>query len=857
MGKVIVVNVHCLDGVTCVTDSHFFHKDSGCQLVISGLNLETGTQVHFSLTEKSGKPVSMIGVSDNGILSVDVPDNVLNSNTKRNDYDIYAFVYCTDENSGWTEHEIVIPVRMRPDKEFENPTSEELTAFDKIAQYVSETAESIADDREQINKNKEDIEYLKEHGAGGGDSEDYKLPQATETNLGGVKASPKTDNDTVEARIVADGKLYVPAYPEQNEIPVDSALDKTSTNPVQNKAVAEAVDRLSQTIADHENDTTKHITSAERTKWNKNTADIATLNETLANMQVTIVESVEEMTDTSKQYVLKSTGTVWEYKETTTKKEVTVTDTIEATDDNPYYDNSRLSSSATEHTFSTQKGYHVTPKIDLTKYAGKTIQLHLEGAVYVTESNTNYIMNRAWDTSDTQMFARGYSNVANSTGMGSWHNIEVSIEDSTNAILTIDMPLTYSSAYLEIGYLAFCGQGAVADSNIYITYTGTETVTETAWVDTGVAFGSGGSGIDTETLAKISELNNEGADPATIKLLTQPVLDFYNAGAYSDSDYTTSHLEKITYPCRADIPVPFTVKWNHNEDAMRTTLVLDTKAIGTVNNYRMRIYDVTGFDNYPLYNLLPNTRYYYKVTHVLADGNLVEAKSGTFTTSSETIRLLNIDGTQNVRDLGGWTGLYGKTVKYGKLIRGASLSDSSFNGLIVTGKGRLSLGELKIQAELNLGATDTETSIASNCSYQKVGYNNYATAITDATARANFKTVLEKIVSWLSESTPRNVYFHCQGGCDRTGTLSFQLLGLLGVSESDLAKEYELSSFSDIGFGRLRTTTLAVDVYDYVGMVEAIKAYDGSTITDKFYNFAIDCGISADTITSFRSLMLE
>lgn len=245
MGKVIVVNVHCLDGVTCVTDSHFFHKDSGCQLVISGLNLETGTQVHFSLTEKSGKPVSMIGVSDNGILSVDVPDNVLNSNTKRNDYDIYAFVYCTDENSGWTEHEIVIPVKMRPDKEFENPTSEELTAFDKVAKYVSDTAESIADDREQINKNKEDIEYLKEHGAGGGDSEDYKLPQATETNLGGVKASPKTDNDTVEARIGADGKLYVPTYPEQNKITVDDKLDKTSTNPVQNKAVAEAVEKLS------------------------------------------------------------------------------------------------------------------------------------------------------------------------------------------------------------------------------------------------------------------------------------------------------------------------------------------------------------------------------------------------------------------------------------------------------------------------------------------------------------------------------------------------------------------------------------------------------------------------------------
>lgn len=372
-------------------------------------------------------------------------------------------------------------------------------------------------------------------------------------------------------------------------------------------------------------------------------------------------------------------------------------------------------------------------------------------------------------------------------------------------------------------------------------------------VDTKVSYG--GSGVDSETLDKISELNNEGIDPTIIKLLAKPVLDFYNSVDYPSDDYTTSYLEKITYPCRADIPIPFVVKWNYNEDAMRTIVAVDKKTIGTVNNYTLLTYDATGLNKYPLYNLLPNTRYYYKVTHVMSDGSIVEAKSGTFVTSSESIRLIYIDGTQNVRDLGGWTGLDGKTVKYGNIFRGASLSDSSFPELIVTGKGRRSLGELDVQAELNLGASDTETSIASNCVYTKIGYANYATAITNTTYRGYFKTALEWIVDCLTNSKP--IYMHCQGGCDRTGTLSFQLLGLLGVSESDLAKEYELSSFSSIGFGRLRTTTLAVNTYDYVGMVEAIKAYSGDTITDKFYNFAIDCGISADTITAYRNLMLE
>lgn len=40
-------------------------------------------------------------------------------------------------------------------------------------------------------------------------------------------------------------------------------------------------------------------------------------------------------------------------------------------------------------------------------------------------------------------------------------------------------------------------------------------------------------------------------------------------------------------------------------------------------------------------------------------------------------------------------------------------------------------------------------------------------------------------------------------------------------------------------------------------MVEAIKAYSGDTLTDKFVSFATDCGVTSDTITTFRNLMLD
>lgn len=375
-----------------------------------------------------------------------------------------------------------------------------------------------------------------------------------------------------------------------------------------------------------------------------------------------------------------------------------------------------------------------------------------------------------------------------------------------------------------------------------------------------------GANVDRSIIDRLSELNNEGESPRTIKLLPEDVLAFYNMKDYPDDNYSFSYLEKRSYPYRADIPIPYMVKWNHNENAMRTIVAVDTKKIETAYSFTMFTYEATGFDNYPLYNLLPDTTYYYKVTHLMADGSTLEAKSGKFTTSDESVRLIYIDGTQNVRDLGGWTGLDGKKVKYGKIFRGATFSDSSFPELTLTGKGKRALGELKIQAELNLGAADTETLIGANCAYKKIGYSNYATAITDAASRAQFKEALEYIVSCLDgtlsepdlATVERNIYIHCQGGCDRTGTLSFLLLGLLGVSESDLAKEYELSSFSHIGVGRLRTTSKDVDTYDYSGMVKALKNYNGDTLTEKFYDFATSgCGISEETIAAFRNLMLE
>ena len=583
-------------------------------------------------------------------------------------------------------------------------------------------------------------------------------------------------------------------------------------------------------------------------------------------ISIDIVDSVAEMTDTGKQYVLSSNSHIYTYK--TTQTTGTITEQISYGTGDDQKDNTRLGSDGSAVTDVAYTGYVVTPYIDLLKYP-VPFTLHLDGGTFLPTTSDSYTKMASYTAAKAKINC--YNTVSNA--VDSLLNVSDSdVSASANNAGSITFRKTPKTNNDNndgvLKYVRFSGKATLATIRAYVTYTGTTTTQ--GWVDTGVSYGSSDT---TELAEKVAALNNEGTDAATVALLPSVVKAFYDSADYPDNDYTTTHLTKITYPCRADIPVPYTVKWPYNENAMRTTVAFDTKSIGTANYYTLRTYDVTGLNKFPLYNLIPGTTYYYKVTHVMEDGSLVEAKSGSFTTASVPWRLLYIDGTQNVRDLGGWTGLNGKKIKYGRIIRGAALSDSSSPDLIVTGKGRLALADLKIQAELNLGAIDTETSIAANCAYKKIGYGNYADAVTTASARAQFKEALEWIVACLGGTlnqsglpqVERTIYMHCQGGCDRTGTLAFLLLGLLGVSESDLAKEYELSSFSVIGLGRLRNTVKAVDVYDYSGMVAAIKQYPGSTFADKFYSFATNattaaqpgCGIAAATVTAFKNLMLE
>ena len=54
--------------------------------------------------------------------------------------------------------------------------------------------------------------------------------------------------------------------------------------------------------------------------------------------------------------------------------------------------------------------------------------------------------------------------------------------------------------------------------------------------------------------------------------------------------------------------------------------------------------------------------------------------------------------------------------------------------------------------------------------------------------------VLADLVRLLTEPAALPAVFHCEAGCDRTGVFAAVILGLLGVTEDEIATDYELTA---------------------------------------------------------------
>ena len=124
----------------CQAVSDLWQWDYGQTLRIQGVKLPAAVEVQFSTTERIGETVTRIGVTQEGVTEVPIPDTLLEGSGTTQDYTIYAFVYIENGDSGKTEYRVSMKVRARPKPEA-HATPEEGELFRQAIATVSESAD--------------------------------------------------------------------------------------------------------------------------------------------------------------------------------------------------------------------------------------------------------------------------------------------------------------------------------------------------------------------------------------------------------------------------------------------------------------------------------------------------------------------------------------------------------------------------------------------------------------------------------------------------------------------------------------------------------------------------------------------
>lgn len=240
-------------------------------------------------------------------------------------------------------------------------------------------------------------------------------------------------------------------------------------------------------------------------------------------------------------------------------------------------------------------------------------------------------------------------------------------------------------------------------------------------------------------------------------------------------------------------------------------------------------------------NLETGAKYYWK-----AEAEGVSSPVFSFTTEPAPFRLIHVDGVSNVRDLGGKKGLGGRMIRQGMVFRGSEPDTHQ----CITAAGRKTLTEeLGVRSQLDLRGEAAgrvhESALGSSVNRVFLPCNAYGEFLLP-----EYGGTLRAIFSFFADSSVYPVYLHCWGGADRTGTVSFLLEALLGVSDDELMQDYELTSFSVWGYRSRKNLQFQHFLY-------LLDEYEGASYAEKAENCLLKAGVTEAEIAAIRALLLE
>lgn len=228
-----------LTGRSTRRDQKLWQYDYGQVLRIAGKEFPKVTEVQFSLKQSGGHTLDRIGTSNNGLLTVQIPNELLQNKGATSDYTIYAFVYLSGDGYGNTKYMIQLPVESRPEPTdpSEDPSIDPSIFEDAInavnaSAERAETAEKSA--KESADKAKE---YAESAGKSKGDVEKARDNAISAIGIEKESALRGIESKTVESL----QKIWSQTEESQNSIK-QSIADATEKKTELDGAISNATD---------------------------------------------------------------------------------------------------------------------------------------------------------------------------------------------------------------------------------------------------------------------------------------------------------------------------------------------------------------------------------------------------------------------------------------------------------------------------------------------------------------------------------------------------------------------------------------------------------------------------------------
>lgn len=271
------------------------------------------------------------------------------------------------------------------------------------------------------------------------------------------------------------------------------------------------------------------------------------------------------------------------------------------------------------------------------------------------------------------------------------------------------------------------------------------------------------------------------------------------------------------------------------------------------------VYTCDGITTACMCNFMINTKYAWKV---VSDDGSEESETRFFTTLDEYPRTLYVQGTANVRDLGGAVTYDGRRLRQGRIYRGAELESEVDLQYLISKRGQRTLHDvLKIRSEMDLRADAkgirTQTNIGDDVIFDifpTAGYDSFFEEPLYIEREGNARKVFE----FLADESHYPIYMHCTAGADRTGTIAYLIEILCGVKMEYMMLDYNITALSIMD---IRYRDKRLFFCDPLFNEEELQLEDetfSKLASQRVEDFLVNkCGVKRESIEKLRRIMLE